>query len=243
MAKHTTRRSTAKAARIASPERATPTKVTFCSIMFLCCLALTGGLSIWVRTPIHQATDPLQLQLYPAEYCLTGGLNADTKSEHLESLRRDSWGFVPIYTLAFIFLGMTVFCVSESAWLYGAAMIVLAVFAAQCDWLENHHLEQCLDGNDAAASAAYVWTRWKWALLSFTAAALAPQSLARQDWRRILGYLLATGGGLGVVALLPTEKLAPFLRYVLIPLFTLNVFLVWAVYLVELIKARPQPKR
>jgi hypothetical protein len=240
MAKHTTRRSAAKAARAASQERFTPTKVKFCSIVFLCCLALTGGLGVWVRAPIQQATDPLQLQLYPMEYCLTGGLNADTKSEHLESLRRDSWYFVPTYALAFIFLGMTVLCASESAWLYGAAMIVLTVFTAQCDWLENHHLEQCLDGNDAAAYAAYAWTRWKWATLSFAAAALASQFLARQDWRRILGYLLAIGGGLGTIALLPTEKVAPFLRYLLIPLLTCNLFLIWAAYAVEFVGARSQ---
>jgi hypothetical protein len=240
MAKPTTRRSAAKASRAASHERSTPTKVKFCSLVFLSCLALSGGLGVWVRAPIQQEPDPLQLQLYPMEYCLTTGLNVDTKSEHLESLRRDSWYFVPVYTSALIFLGMAVFCGSESTWLLGAAMIVLAVFTAQCDWLENHHLEQCLDGNDAAAYAAYAWTRWKWAMLSFTTTALAPQFLVRRDWRRILGYLLALGGGLGAVALLPTEKIAPFVRYLLIPLLTCNLVLIWAAYAVEFVRPRSQ---
>ena len=187
-----------------------------------------------MRAPIQQATNPLLLQLYPMEYCLAEGANTDSKNEHLENLRRDSWYFVPLYTVSFIFLGLAVFCAGGLEWLYGIVILILAVFAAQCDLLENHHLEQCLDGDLTAAYAAYAWARWKWAALSFALAASAPQLFTQQSWRRALRLLLMVGGGVGIVALLPTEKIAPFLRHLLVPLFLLNLILIWLICAADL---------
>lgn len=224
-------------------KRRIPNKARFCLFLFVSSLTLAGGVLTWMRAPIRLATDPLMLQLYPMEYCLAEGANADSKSEQLDNLRRDSWYFVPIYTLALIFLGLTVFCASGPEWLYGVLILVLAVFAAQCDWLENHHLEQCLDGNLSGAYAAYGWARWKWATLSFTLAAFAPQLFLQQSWRRTLGLLLVTGGGLGTIALLPSEKIAPLIRHLLIPLFLLNLVLLWLTCTAELISQRHDSKK
>ena len=243
MAKRAKRRSLLIVPRLSSWKRFIPTKTRFCLLLFVSSLTLAGGLLTWMRAPIRQATNPLLLQLYPMEYCLAEGANADAKSEHLENLRRDSWYFVPVYTSALIFLGLTVFCASGSEWLYGVVILVLAVFAAQCDLLENHHLEQCLDGNPAAAYAAYAWTRWKWATLSFTLAAFAPQLFTQQSWRRALGFLLITGGGLGIIAFLPTEKIAPFLRHILVPFFLLNLILLWLTCAAEFVRQGQSPKK
>ena len=243
MAKRAKRRSLLIVPRLSTWKRYIPTKTRFCLFLFVSNLALAGGLLSWMRAPMRQATDPLLLQLYPMEYCLAEGANADAKSEHLENLRKDSWYFVPVYTSALIFLGLTVFCASGSEWLYGVVILVLALFAAQCDLLENHHLEQCLDGNPSAAYAAYAWTRWKWATLSFTLAAFAPQLSTQQSWRRALRFLLITGGGLGIIAFLPTEKIAPFLRHLLVPFFLLNLILLWLTCAAELIRQEQGPKK
>lgn len=215
-------------------------KSTFCLIVFLCALVLTIGLVSWMRAPLQDAAAPLPLQLYPMEYCLTDGLNADTKSAQLENLRFDSWYVIPAYASSLLFLGLSVFCASGVEWRWGLAIILLTVFTVQCDFLENHHLEQCLDGNQAAAFTAYAWTRWKWAMFSFAVAALAPRYVQRKNWRRLLGASLLVSGATGLLALIPTEKIAPMIRYVLIPLLMTNLLLIGIVSAVDLLQPKTQ---
>jgi hypothetical protein len=207
-----------------------------CSLaLFLVTQALAAALLFWVNAPVHQAPDPLTLQLNPVEHCLSTGQEAETKSEALESLRRDAQYLIPTYTLSFIALGLVVFCADDWLWMLGLVIILLAVLAARCDFLENQALEACLDGNQTAAKAAFSWTLWKWTLLSFTVAVTAPHFFRRTDWSQRIGFVLASAGLFGLLALLPTGKEAHIVRYLLLPLLLLGLFSIVISFVIDLI--------
>lgn len=115
MAQRSRRKTPTKTLRLAAKGGGLPPIRITCSLaLFLVTQALAAILLFWVNVPIHQASDPLTLQLNPIEYCLSTGQEAETKSEALESLRRDAQYLIPTYTLSFIALGLTVFCAEES---------------------------------------------------------------------------------------------------------------------------------
>jgi hypothetical protein len=204
-------------------------------VLFLTTQALAAALLFWVNAPVHQAPDPLTLQLNPVEHCLSTGQEADSKSETLESLRRDAQYLIPTYTLSFIALGLVVFCADDSLWMLGLVIILLAVLAARCDFLENQALEACLDGNQAAAKTAFSWTVWKWALLSFATAVTAPHFFHRTDWSQRISFVLASAGLFGLLVLAPTGKEAHIVRYLLLPLLILGLFSIGISFVIDLI--------
>jgi uncharacterized membrane protein len=236
MAQRSRRKTPAKTLRLVAKGRNLPPVRIICSLtLFLATQALTAILLFWVNAPIHQAPDPLTLQLNPVEYCLSTGQEAETKSEALESLRRDAQYLIPTYTLSFIALGLAVFCAEDSFWLLGLVIITFAVFAGRCDFLENQALEACLDGNQSAAKMALSWTVWKWAFLSFATAATAPYFFHRTDWSQRISLILASAGLFGLLILVPTGKEAQIVHYLLLPLLVLGVFSIEVTVVLDLI--------
>lgn len=236
MAQRSRRKTPAKTLRLVEKGRNLPPVRLLCGLaLFLTTQALAAILLFWVNAPIHQAPDPLTLQLNPVEYCLSTGQEADTKSEALESLRRDAQYLIPTYTLSFIALGLAVFCTEDSLWMLGLVIITFAVFAGRCDFLENQALEACLDGNQAAAKMALSWTVWKWAFLSFATAATAPYFFRRTDWSQRISLVLAGAGLFGLLTLVPTGKEAQIVRYLLLPLLVFSLFSISVSFVIDLI--------
>lgn len=117
----------------------------------------------------------------------------------------------------------------------GLVIITLAVFAGRCDFLENQALEACLDGNQAAAKMAFSWTVWKWALLSFAITATAPHFFRRTDWSQRVSFVLASAGLFGLLVLVPTDKEAQIIRYLLLPLLILGLLSVGISAVIDLV--------
>jgi uncharacterized membrane protein len=236
MAQRSRRQTPAKTLRLVAKGRnLLPVRIICSLALFLTTQALAAILLFWVNAPIHQAPDPLTLQLNPVEYCLSTGQEAETKSEALESLRRDAQYLIPTYTLSFIALGLAVFCAEDSLWLLGLVIITLAVFAGRCDFLENQALEACLDGNHPAAKMAFSWTVWKWAFLSFTTAATAPHFFRRTDWSQRVSFVLASAGLFGLLILVPTGKEAQIVHYLLLPLLALGLLSIEISVVIDLV--------
>src|SRR5262245_19251755 len=94
-------------------------KITVCLALFLFSLLSAGLLSFLVNAPIKPSYDALALQLNPREQCAAVAQDTAAKIAVRESLERDSWYFVPAYTLLFVALGLAVFSSRESVWVYG----------------------------------------------------------------------------------------------------------------------------
>lgn len=236
MTQRSRRKTPAKTLRVVAKGRHLSPVRLICSLtLFLVTQALAAILLWWVSAPIQHAPDLLTLQLNPVEYCLSTGQEADTKSEALESLRRDAHYLIPTYTLSFIALGLAVFCAEDSLWLLGLVIITFAVFAGRCDFLENQALEACLDGNQAAAKTAFSWTLWKWAFLSFATAVMAPYFFHRTDWSQRISLVLAGAGLFGLLTLVPTGKEAQIIRYLLLPFLILGIFSIGVTVVIDLL--------
>jgi hypothetical protein len=198
-------------------------KITVCLALFLFSFFSAGLLSFVVTAPIKPPYDMLTLQLHPNDHCPSVAQDAATKMDVRESLQRDSWYFVPAYALLFVALGLAVFSSRQPLWIYGLGIVLLAIFAAGSDLLENHYLESCIDGNYIAAGLARRWSLSKWEFLSFTTVAAAPPFLARSDWTQKIGYVLAAPGIPGLLLVVPLDFAYPIVHYALLPLFGLGL--------------------
>ena len=200
-----------------------PQKVTVCLGLFLFSFLSAGFLSFLVSAPIKPPYDALALQLNPKDQCPAVAQDTAAKIDVRESLERDSWYFVPAYTLLFVALGLAVFSSREPGWIYGLGIVLLIIFAAGSDLLENHYFESCIDGNYIAAGLARRWSLRKWEFLSFATFAAAPPFLARSAWTQMIGYVLATMAIPGLLLLIPLNFTYPIVRYVLLPLLLFNL--------------------
>lgn len=228
------RRSTAKASRSSTKKKSSKDdKLAICLMLFLAALAFTTLLSLWVGVAVQDGPSPITLELGPAEPCLTAGLNADIKAEEIESLRRDAY-FIPVYTFLFLSLGLVVFSARSSAWRWSIAIFFLAIIAAQCDLFENNFLDACLDGNQSAASLAFTWSRWKWAVLATALAAAGPLFLARTDRTRQIGFVLVATGLIGLLVFVPTGREELVVHYLLAPALALSFLLIAGSFIADL---------
>ncbi|HXG20257.1 MAG TPA: hypothetical protein VNN62_14430 [Methylomirabilota bacterium] len=227
MAKRVRRPSQGKTLRVVSKGDHSPeTKLTICLTLLCATFLLTSVLLLWVRAAVRQGPDAVTLQLGPAEPCLSAGLDADIKTEAVESLRRDSEYFIPAYTFLFMTLGLVVFCATGAAWRWSLVIMLLALLAARCDFLENRYLDACLDGEQSAARLASTWSCWKWALLGLTLAAAAPLFLQREDRTRNIGLVLIASGVIGLLVFIPTGREELVVRYLFSPTFAVGLLLV-----------------
>lgn len=227
MAKRVRRPSPSKTFRIAATGDQSPeTKLTICLTLLCAAFLLTSVLLLWVRAAVRQGPDAVTLQLGPAEPCLSAGLDADIKTEEVESLRRDSEYFIPAYTFLFLMLGLVVFCATGPEWRWSFIIMLLALLAARCDFLENRYLDACLDGEPSAARLASTWSCWKWALLGLTLAAASPFFLQREDRTRNIGLVLIASGMIGLLVFIPTGREELVVRYLFSPTFAVGLLLV-----------------
>jgi hypothetical protein len=231
------RRGSAARSRKSSSQRAVEIsiqKITVCLWLFLGSFVVTGLIELWVVVPVHSSSDLLALQLNPKDLCPSTAQDATAKTEVLENLQRDSYYLVPAYTLLFVSLGLAIFSGQNSIWIYGMGIILLTIFAASSDLLENHYLESCLDGNYLAASLARRWSLRKWQFLSFATVTAAPLFLVRNDWTQKIGYILAALGLPGLLLLVPFNFAYPVVRYVLLPLLGLGLALMLVTFVGDL---------
>lgn len=217
-----------------------PQKVTVCLALFVFSLFSASLLSLLVIAPTNPPHDTLALQLHPKAQCPLIAQDAPTKIVVRESLQRDSWYFIPAYTLSFIALGLAVFSSRQPVWIYGLGIILLSIFAAGSDLLENHYLESCIDGNFLAAGLARGWALSKWECLSLALVAAAPPFLARNDWTQKIGYVLASMGILSVLLLIPLDFAYALVRYALLPLLGLGLGLVLVTFVRDLLNPDSQ---
>ncbi len=215
-------------------------KITVCLALFLFSFFSAGLLSFLVAAPIKPPYDVLTLQLNPNDYCPSIAQDAATKMDVREGLQRDSWYFVPAYALLFVALGLAVFSSRDPLWIYGLGIVLLAIFAAGSDLLENHYLESCIDGNYIAAGLARRWSLSKWEFLSFTTVAAAPPFLARSDWTQKIGYVLAAPGIPGLLLVVPLDFAYPIVHYALLPLFGLGLGLMAITFVCDLMNSSSQ---
>jgi len=200
-----------------------PQKITVCLALFLFSFLSAGLLSFLVSAPIKPPYNALTLQLNPKEQCPSVAQDAAAKIDVRESLERDSWYFVPAYTLLFVALGLAVFSSQDAVWIYGLGIVLLTIFAAGSDLLENHYFESCIDGNYIAAGLARRWSLRKWEFLSFATFAAAPPFLARNDWTQKIGYVLAAMAIPGLLLFIPLNLTYPIVRYLLLPLLLFSL--------------------
>lgn len=217
-----------------------PQKVTVCLALFLFAFFSAGLLSFFVTAPIQPPYNSLALQLNPNDYCPAVAQDATAKVAVRESLQRDSWYFIPAYTVLFVALGLAVFSRRNPIWIYGLGVVLLAIFAAGSDLLENHYLESCIDGNYIAAGMARRWSLRKWELLSFATVAAAPPFLARSDWTQKIGYVLAAMGIPGLLLLVPLDFAYPIVHYALLPLLGLGLVLMSITFIHDLMNPNAQ---
>lgn len=210
-------------------------KITVCLALFLFSFFSAGLLSFLVTAPIKPPYDTLALQLNPRDHCPAVAQDAATKMDVRESLQRDSWYFVPAYTLLFVALGLAVFSCQDPVWIYGLGIVLLTIFAAGSDLLENHYFESCIDGNYIAAGLARRWSLRKWEFLSFATFAAAPPFLARNDWTQKIGYVLAAMAIPGLLLFVPLNFAYPIVRYVLLPLLGLGLGLMSITFICDLL--------
>jgi hypothetical protein len=215
-------------------------KITVCLALFLFSFFSAGLLSFVVTAPIKPPYDMLTLQLNPKDYCPAVAQDAVAKMDVRESLQRDSWYFVPAYALLFVALGLAVFSSRKPLWIYGLGIVLLAIFAAGSDLLENHYLESCIDGNYIAAGLARRWSLSKWEFLSFATVAAAPPFLARSDWTQKIGYVLAAPGIPGLLLVVPLDFAYPIVHYALLPLFGLGLGLMAITFVGDLMNPSSQ---
>ncbi len=182
----------------------------------------------------------LALQLNPKDHCPSIAQDVTTKMNVRESLQRDSWYFVPAYTVLFVALGLAVFSRRQPIWLYGLGIVLLTIFAAGSDLLENHYLESCIDGNYLAAGLARRWALRKWEFLSFATVAAAPSFLIRSDWTQKIGYVLATAGIPGLLLFVPVDLAYPVVNYALRPLLGLGLVLMLLTFVRDLMNPDSQ---
>jgi hypothetical protein len=236
MAKRARRSSSLKLLRFVPQGASSPeTKLTVCLRLFFASFLFTSLLSLWVGAAVRQGPDAITLQLGPAEPCLSAGLDADIKTEEVESLRRDSEYLIPSYTFLFMMLGLVILSAPGPAWRFSFAIIALALFAARSDFLENRYLDACLDGEQSAAHLAYTWSCWKWALLGLTSAAASPLFLYREDRTRQIGFMLIASGVIGLLVFAPTGRAELVVRYLFFPMFAASFLLVVSSCLADLI--------
>jgi len=209
-------------------------KITVCLALFLFSFFSAGFLSFLVTAPIKPPYNSLALQVNPNDYCPAVAQDATAKMAVRESLQRDSWYFVPAYTLLFVALGLAVFSSGNPIWIYGLGIVLLTIFAAGSDLLENHYLESCIDGNYIAAGIARRWSLRKWEFLSFATVAAAPPFLARNDWTQKIGYVLAAMGIPGLLLLVPLDLAYPIVHYALLPLLGLGLGLMSITFIRDL---------
>jgi hypothetical protein len=217
-----------------------PQKVTVCLALFLFAFFSAGLLSFLVTAPIQPPYNNLALQLNPNDYCPAVAQDATAKVAVRESLQRDSWYFIPAYTVLFVALGLTVFSSRNPLWIYGLGVVLLAIFAAGSDLLGNHYLESCIDGNYIAAGMARRWSLRKWEFLSFATVAAAPPFLARSDWTQKIGYVLAAMGIPGLLLLVPLDFAYPIVSYALLPLLGLGLVLMSITFIRDLMNPSAQ---
>ena len=198
-------------------------KITVCLALFLFSVLSAALLGFLVNAPIKPPYDALALQLNPKEQCPAVAQDAAAKIDVRESLERDSWYFIPAYTVVFVALGLAMFSSQEPTWVYGLGIVLLIIFAAGSDFLENHYFESCIDGNYIAAGLARRWSLRKWEFLAFATSAAAPLFLARKDWTQAIGYLLATTAIPGLLLFIPLNLAYPVVCYVLVPLLLFNL--------------------
>jgi hypothetical protein len=212
-----------------------PQKITVCLALFLFSFLSAGLLSFLVSAPIKPPYDALALQLNPRDQCPTVAQDTAAKIDVRESLERDSWYFIPAYTLLFVALGLAVFSSREPVWVYGLGIVLLIIFAAGSDLLENHYFESCIDGNYIAAGLARKWSLRKWEFISFATFAAAPVFLARRDWTQKIGYVLATMAIPGLLLFIPFNIAYPIVRYVLLPLLVFSLGLLAITFVRDLL--------
>lgn len=212
-----------------------PQKITVCLALFLFALFSVSLLSFLVTVPLKPPYNALALQLNPREHCPAVAQDATAKMDVRESLQRDSWYFVPAYTLLFVALGLAVFSCREPVWIYGLGIVLLTIFAAGSDLLENHYFETCIDGNYIAAGLARRWSLRKWEFLAFATFAAAPPFLARTDWTQKIGYVLAAMALPGLLLFIPLNLAYPIVRYVLLPLLGLSLGLMTVTFIHDLL--------
>lgn len=212
-----------------------PQKITVCLALFVFSFFSASLLSLLVIAPTNPPHDNLALQLHPKAQCPLIAQDTPMKIAVRESLQRDSWYFIPAYTLSFIALGLAVFSSRQPVWIYGLGIVLLAIFAAGSDLLENHYLEYCIDGNYLAAGLARRWALSKWECLSLALVAAAPSFLARNDWTQKIGYVLAALGIPSVLLLVPLDFAYPLVRYVLLPLLGLGLVLILITFVRDLL--------
>jgi hypothetical protein len=181
--------------------------------------------AIWFAVSGSSAPHPIALQLNPRDLCPAVAQNSHVKVEVLEDLQRDSSYLVPAYTVLFISLGLAVFSGRQPTWMYGLGIVLLALFTAGSDLLENHYLESCVSGNYLAAEPARRWALLKWQFLSFATVAAAPAFLARRDWTQKIGYVLAATIVPGLLLLVPLNFARAVVGSVLLPLLGLGLTL------------------
>lgn len=210
-------------------------KITVCLALFLFCFFSTGLLSFLVTAPIRPPYEALALQLNPRDHCPAVAQDAAAKMDVRESLQRNSWYLVPAYTLLFVALGLAVFSCQDPIWIYGLGIVLLTIFAAGSDLLENHYFESCIDGNYIAAGLARRWSLRKWEFLSFATFAAAPPFLARNDWTQKIGYVLAAMVVPGLLLFIPLNLAYPIVRYVLLPLLGLGLGLISITFVRDLL--------
>jgi hypothetical protein len=211
-----------------------------CLALFVFSFFSASLLSLVVIAPINPPHDNLALQLHPKEHCPLIAQDAPTRIAVRESLQRDSWYFIPAYTLSFIALGLAVFSSRQPVWIYGLGIVLLSIFAAGSDLLENHYLESCIDGDFLAAGLARGWALSKWECLSLTLVSTAPPFLARNDWTQKIGYVLAAMGILSVLLLVPLDFAYPLVRYALLPLLGLGLVLILITFVQDLLNPDSQ---
>jgi hypothetical protein len=209
-------------------------KVTICLSLFLFSLLSAGLLGFLVNAPIKPPYDALALQLNPREQCPAVAQDAAAKIDVRESLERDSWYLIPAYTVLFVSLGLALFSSQEPIWVCGLGIVLLIIFAAGSDLLENHYFESCIDGNYIAAGLARQWSLRKWEFVSFATFAAGPPFLARKDWTQALGYLLAATAIPGLLLFIPLNLAYPVVRYVLLPLLLFNLGLLAITFVADL---------
>ena len=242
--KRTRNSSSTKPARSSSGSRGKvvryPQKVTVCLALFVFSFFSAGLLSFLVTAPINPPSSILALELNPKNYCAAIAQDATARIAVRESLQRDSWYFVPAYTLVFLALGLAVFSSRQPVWIYGLGIVLLSIFAAGSDLLENHYLESCIDGNFLAAGLARRWALSKWECLSLAFVAAAPPFLARKDWTKKIGYVLAAMGIPSVLLLVPLDFAYPLVRYAVLPLLGLGLGLMVITFVRDLMTPRSQ---
>jgi len=210
-------------------------KITVCLALFLFSFFASGLLSFLVTAPIKPPYNALVLQLNPRDYCPAVAQDAAAKIDVRESLQRDSWYFIPAYTLLFVALGLAVFSCQDPVWVYGLGIVLLTIFAAGSDLLENHYFESCIDGNYIAAGLARKWSLRKWEFLCFATFAAGPPFLARNDWTQKIGYVLAAMAVPGLLLFIPLNLAYPIVRYVLLPLLGLSLGLMSITFVRDLL--------